>query len=252
MNGGYACRTMEETMGAGPHVDLCGSPDAAGAESTPPPSSGRSEAATRAYADPYADTLEVHASFGSTHPDWCVDVGSGLVSMTTFELWEALERGQVLAWMRVWREGMECWTPVGEIAEFTWAIAGTPAPPSDPEAGLSPTPPPLPADTPLAAGDLARSTEAATAFGLALGRPSALWVPVGAAVALIAVAAALVVTHAPPQSGPAESAAGVAETAPLPEASLPADEGPELQATMHQPERGQCRLPRGGRRAYRR
>src|SRR6185437_13308848 len=190
----------------------------------------------------------VHASFGSTHPDWCVDVGNGLVSMTTFELWEALERAQVLAWMRVWREGMECWTPVGEIAEFSWAIAGTPAPPSDSEAGLSPTPPSLPG-TPLLAGDLPGRTPEANA---AHGRTTALWVPVGAAVAFIAVAAALVVTHAPAPARPAENAAGVAAPAPLPEASLPADDGPELQATMHHTERGQSRQPRGGRRAYRR
>ncbi len=141
MNGGYQCRTIEETNGAAVPADLRGSSATAGAESRPPPSSGRSEAVTRAYADPYADT---HASFGSTHPHWCVDVGTGLLTLTTFELWEALERGQVLAWMRVWREGMECWTPVGEIAEFAWAVAGTPAPPSAPSRSARPEPPPVP------------------------------------------------------------------------------------------------------------
>lgn len=240
MNGGYQCRTIEETNGAAVPVDLRGSSATAGAESRPPPSSGRSEAVTRAYANPYADT---HASFGSTHPHWCVDVGTGLLTLTTFELWEALERGQVLAWMRVWREGMECWTPVGEIAEFAWAVAGTPAPPSAPRACPEPSsvpPPPASGVTTLPSG------------GSPARRSSALWVPVGLGVAFVAVAAALVMTSGRPPSRPVETseAAEIVEAvAPLPAAPV-ADDRPEPQATMHHGERGQRRQPRDGRRAY--
>ncbi len=133
MNGGHAFQTIEDTNRASFHADFRGLRGALGAPSEPPPSSGRSEAATQPYTDPFAATMAAPASFASDHPDWCVDVGQELLTMTTFELWEALERGQVTAWMRVWREGMECWTPVGEISDFTWAIAGTPSPSLAPE-----------------------------------------------------------------------------------------------------------------------
>ena len=136
MNGGQACQTTGETRKATFHADvrgLCGAP------SEPPPSSGRSEAATQPY-DAYADTLAPPSSFSDARPQWCIDTGALLLTMTTFELWEALERGEVLAWMRVWREGMECWTPVGEIADFAWALATIPAPTPCPSCPPKPTP----------------------------------------------------------------------------------------------------------------
>jgi hypothetical protein len=57
------------------------------------------------------------------HTDWCVDFGSVLVSMDTFELWAALDRGDVRSEMRVWREGMECWTPIGRVPELALALS---------------------------------------------------------------------------------------------------------------------------------
>ena len=58
--------------------------------------------------------------------DWCVDMGELLLTMSNFELWTAIERSAVAPWMRVWREGMECWTPVQEVPELRWALASTP------------------------------------------------------------------------------------------------------------------------------
>lgn len=107
----------------------------------------RSEAKTRGYGDPGADPFaETVASFGTgssrRRPEWCVDFGLTLATMTTFELWNAVERGDVGPALLVWREGMECWTPVGRLAEFSWAMR-------------SPAPAPVKAETEDLAEDLA-------------------------------------------------------------------------------------------------
>ena len=93
----------------------------------------RSSAETlRGSADPFADT-EGALPDAAGAQDWCVDRGEELRSMSTFELWAALERAEVAPWMRVWREGMECWTPAGELLELAWATAGAPQPGGEPE-----------------------------------------------------------------------------------------------------------------------
>ncbi len=256
MNGGDACRTIEETKSAGFHVDVRGLCDALGAPSEPPPSSGRSEEPTLAYTDPYADTLEAHGSFTSDHPNWCVDVGARLLSMTTFELWEALERGHVLAWMRVWREGMECWTPIGEIAEFTWALAGTPIPPSGPvERGDSRSdprarPPCAPTEVDVPPDSGTRPVEPPRPWA----RPTGRWIALGSAVAIGAVISAMIVSGDPSPARPADTqgaapAVEASETAGLTPAPHEAAK-PEPEATMHHGERGQRRQPRDGRRPY--
>jgi hypothetical protein len=73
MNGGHACRTIEETRSGGFHADVRELCDEPSTPSEPPPSSGRSEQATQPYTDPYADTMQAHASFTSSQPAWCVD-----------------------------------------------------------------------------------------------------------------------------------------------------------------------------------
>lgn len=55
-------------------------------------------------------------------PEWCVDLGAALQTMSTFELWTALATGRVTHETRVWREGMECWTAAAELADLACAV----------------------------------------------------------------------------------------------------------------------------------
>jgi GYF domain 2 len=77
--------------------------------------------------------------------EWCVDFGPVLAPMDTFELWAAIDRGDVRSEMRVWREGMECWTPVGKVSElafvFGTASSRTPEPVTLEPAAAAPLPP---------------------------------------------------------------------------------------------------------------
>jgi GYF domain 2 len=255
MNGGHAFQTIEDTGSASFHADFRSLRGELGAPSEPPPSSGRSEASTRPCADPFADTMASPASFASDHPHWCVDVGEALLSMTTFELWEGLERGQVTAWMRVWREGMECWTPVGEIAEFTWAIAGTPDPTRPPEPAPEPEPPAeARTDPPHAPTALVEPPPVSTIRPVTplahhdLG--GARWIALGSAVAVAAVVAAIFAHSDPPQAPPAPIAGATPAALRLEDAPGPRLEDAPAPEAAHHEERGQHRLPRDGRRAY--
>ncbi|WP_437621410.1 hypothetical protein [Sorangium sp. So ce1151] len=57
---------------------------------------------------------------------WCVDHGDRLEAMSTVELWRALELGELPHSTRVWREGIECWTPAGEVKALGWTISQPP------------------------------------------------------------------------------------------------------------------------------
>ncbi|WP_199693419.1 DUF4339 domain-containing protein, partial [Sorangium cellulosum] len=57
---------------------------------------------------------------------WCVDHGDHLEAMSTVELWRALEEGELPHSTRVWREGLECWTPAGEVKALGWTISQPP------------------------------------------------------------------------------------------------------------------------------
>ena len=46
---------------------------------------------------------------------WCVDLGHAIVCMSTAELCELVERATLDCNTRVWRDGMGCWTPLGEL-----------------------------------------------------------------------------------------------------------------------------------------
>jgi hypothetical protein len=262
MNGENACRTSEARRSGSFHSDLerlsspseppasrdverepfawrdsfsCAAPSEA-PHSEAPPSSGRSEAVTH----PYEGTSMTPppASCSTALRDWCVDAGHEKLAMTTFELWEALERGQVVASMRVWREGLECWTPVGEIPDFSWAVASTPEPPTD---------------TPVASGEDAPSERLVdvptpppeSGFRASVSARGAGWIPLRSAVAIVAVVTAIGIPWAPVPP-PVASAGAAFQPAPVVvlERSLPASEA------AHHDERGQRRLPRGGRRAY--
>lgn len=61
-------------------------------------------------------TLEV--VFVDDPKEWCVDVDGTLAPMDDAELWDALDRGEVSREMRVWRSGLEGWTPVEDLPEL--------------------------------------------------------------------------------------------------------------------------------------
>jgi hypothetical protein len=75
----------------------------------------------------------------SRRPEWCVDFGSRLKPMTTFELWIAVGNGNVGPETRVWRDGMECWRRVRTIPELVHAL---PEPLRPGAAEATGTPPP--------------------------------------------------------------------------------------------------------------
>jgi hypothetical protein len=60
---------------------------------------------------------------GRPMPEWCADLGHCLQALTTFDLWMALARGELNRKTRVWRDGMEAWTPVEDIPELALALA---------------------------------------------------------------------------------------------------------------------------------
>jgi hypothetical protein len=229
-----ASETRERDLGYEP-LARCDSFQSMPPYSEPPPSSGRSEAVTH----PYEGTSETPppSSFTGAARDWCVDVGHEMLAMSTFELWEALERGQVLASMRVWREGLECWTPVGEISDFACAVAAASESPSEPPMACD--------DVPTELGPEGPTPPPESGFRPSAPAQDARWVALGSAVAVVALvmaicvrAAALPVASAPP---------GLPPTFPVVDRSAP--ESVVAEASHHD-ERGQRRLPRGGGRAY--
>jgi hypothetical protein len=269
MNRVEACRTMDERSEKRPHAPIAGLD--APFDELPSPVSGRrarSAADTLRYveADPFADTMAVPDSAASerlARPDWCVDLPSSLMTMSTFELWAAIEQGRVTPTVRVWREGLECWTRVDDLPELGWALPVTPAPPAETAPAATPVsfappeaaPPhrdePSPASAPV---PMAAKPRRAPGNGR--------WIALGSAVAAASLAASLlVVSFRAPVPPPAPlafaGAAPPAETLPTPRAPgeanavSPPDPAPERrdEATRHD-ERGQRRLPRGGRSAY--
>jgi hypothetical protein len=250
MNRVQACRTMEErTEGVAPIGGLD-----APFDELPAPASGRrarSAADTLRYADadPFADTLTAHESVESARlarRDWCVDLDPALVSMTTFELWAAIEHGRVAPTARVWREGLECWTRVDVLPELGWAFPVTPAPPPEQAPAATPV-----SFSPPAAAPPRREPPPASAPAPSLVPPrrppgSGRWIALGSGVAAAALAAALVVVSRRAPAPPPLPFAGDAPRAELD--PPPAPERPE-EPSRHD-ERGQRRLPRGGRRAY--
>lgn len=252
MNRVQACRTMDErSEGVAPIAGL----DAPFDELAAPVSGrrARSAADTLRYsdADPFADTLTAHESAVSARlarPDWCVDLESALVSMTTFELWAAIEHGRVAPTARVWREGLECWTRVNHLPELGWAFPVTSAPPPEPAPAATPV-----SFAPPGAAAPRREPPPASAPAPTLVTPrrasgSGRSIALGSGVAAAALAAALVVVslRAPAPPPAPQPFAGAAPRAELD--ATPAPERPE--EVSHHDERGQRRLPRGGRRAY--
>jgi hypothetical protein len=321
MDRGQACRNIEESAwesGPLPVAEL-GPPSAVPESET---RARRSEVDTMPVSDPFTGV-----SIGRS--DWCVDVGPALLSMTTFELWSAIERSEVAAWMRVWREGMECWTPVQEVTELRWALENAaPVPmPEAPAAEHALTPAESTAEAKTIATVAAKSVAAPSATvpevaeapasrasevtrersrsrvsfvepplestpAPMVTRPIAAaperewggrWLAAGTAVAAIAILGAVlrVSDHrAPPVLAPRPGAPAAGETpaavvpaaeprpveakpatvrasmtqpvaasAPQGDGAVLADQPDPPRPVVHREERGQRRLPRGGRRA---
>lgn len=59
---------------------------------------------------------------GRPIPEWCVEDGTGLRAMTTFELWMALARGEIGPKAQVWRDGMEGWDRIEDVPELAYAL----------------------------------------------------------------------------------------------------------------------------------
>jgi len=215
------------------------------------PPSSRAEATTLVRASignfAYADTMAVSDPSlleGEGTPDWCIDLGERLLTVTTFDAWSAIARGEVRSGMRAWREGLECWTPVEDLVELACALSAEPTP-APVATDLTP-PDSLSALTlaPLTASDPAPPPSgiqmAAASRLAALRRPATFG-------ALVAAAAVLVAAFRP------AAAASASPTARTPEAMHAGLEMIASKVTVAAlaaavgDDKGQRRLRRSGR-----
>jgi hypothetical protein len=233
---------------------------------SPVPESGMRRCRSAAETSPVSD-----ATLDPARPEWCVDTGADLRPMSTFDLWSAIERADVAPWMRVWREGLECWTPVQDLPELHWAThAGalaslddspyaaaapellpperTPANEAREEARPGRTLPGLAAPEPRDSIATPAPTVAAPA-PVAEATRAARWLAAGSTVAALSIGAALLHLAGPLSlAAPAVAPAAAAPALAAPPAAEPT-EPTEIRPPAHREERGQRRLPRGGRRA---
>lgn len=233
MSNGQACFQIEDRA---PARDAEASPPTSGVREnfcTIPVQDGRSAAATvpGAGVDRFAETLPfVDEEMLPAPPfEWCVDLGATLITKTTFDLFAAIEQGEIGGNMLVWREGMECWTPVDCVGELSCALEL--APPAalllaeqSPEPAEATTNPEvrrraIEADSPRISSRRQIPVRAAGAGG---GK----WIALGSAVAASAIAAAALTTFlAQPPS--AASAPREPATAPVTQGAVMSRELPE-------------------------
>jgi hypothetical protein len=159
-------------------------------------------------------------------PDWCVDTGTDMQAMTTFELWMALARGDVDGKASVWRDGMENWQNVEDVPELAYAMSDS----------LSLAPPPV-IPTPTAVISVRTNDRTPLGFGTTdvgteelLGGPELRSVPLPirgfsfggmkAALAAVAVAAAAAVGLSYLPQGASTEAPAAAVERPLAVARL--------------------------------
>jgi len=139
----------EEPKGARAFVADPFPPSSSQAPLSAPYSSTRSTVETLEYSQPVSSVQaetrgKAAAEDEEQQPtEWCVDFGPVLATMDTFELWAAIDRGDITPAMRVWREGMECWTPIEKLPEL--AVALTTASSRTPEPVTLHMPPKAPA-----------------------------------------------------------------------------------------------------------
>lgn len=207
---------------------------------------------------------------------WCVDFGDEMRTMSTFDLWTAIERGEVSADLRVWREGMECWMPVARVPSLAVALVSlapltTPSPtPAAATTGPAPEVRERPVGRPVPAPQLDAAPpppqrRPARSWATTFLSPGTLWMALGSGVAAGAITAALMMSSRPaPLPAPAPHApvllAAPAEPPPVdpylaslgalppPVTETPAVEppaaAPEAPRARHD-ELGQHRLRRG-------
>jgi hypothetical protein len=212
MSNGQACFQIEDRS---PAENVDSSPPSSGVrdtESTIHVVDGRAVAVTvpGAGVDRFAATMPVVEEPPAAPPfEWCVDLGASMITKTTFELWTAIEQGEVRGHMLVWREGMECWTAIERVGELVCALER--APTLVPE---QPSPEPAEATTnPELRRPLSDPPRASSRRRVPV-RGGGKWIALGSAVAASAIsAAALTTLLAPP---PAAAPSGLREAAAAP------------------------------------
>jgi hypothetical protein len=246
MSNGQACFESEDRDRA-PTGDVDASPPASGVREslrTIPVPDGRSAAATvpGAGVDRFAATiaaLEEHLDEHLAPPpfEWCVDLGVTLITKTTFDLWAAIEQGEIGGSMKVWREGMECWTPVDRVGELSCALEAA-APlsfietsPEPAEATTNPEVRRPPIEIEVEA-DLPRISSRRHVPVRAANGGGGKWVALGSAVAASAIAAAMLTTFLaqPPAAESARAHEAVLTTAV--QGAAPARELPEAAMSL--------------------
>lgn len=203
MSNGQACFQIEDRS---PAENVDSRPPSSGVrntESTIHVVDGRSAAATvpGAGVDRFAATMPVvEEPPAAPLLEWCVDLGASMITKTTFELWTAIEQGEVRGHMLVWREGMECWTAVEHVGELVCALER--APTLVPE----PTPEPAEATTNPELRQPVSDPPRASSRRRVPVRGGGKWVALGSAVAASAISAAMLTTllAQPPASAPSE------------------------------------------------
>jgi hypothetical protein len=83
---------------------------------------GKPPSLSRAPTMPLAPSAVDLAEEPTSRP-WCIDHGRWLEAMSTADLWRALELGLLPQDIRVWREGLECWTPACDVRALGWAAS---------------------------------------------------------------------------------------------------------------------------------
>lgn len=196
---------------------------------------------------------------------WCIDFGDQLRTMSTFDLWMAIERGEISATLRVWREGMECWTPIERVPSLAVALINippltTPSPtPAAATTGPAPEVRDRPVGRPVPASLVSAAPtpptplrRAARSFAATILHPGTLWMALGSGVAAGAITAALMVTQRPaPLPAPAPKApAALVSFAPPPRPAAPsratpgALPDPTLEAALAEPSSIEVDVPR--------
>jgi hypothetical protein len=213
MSNGQACFQIEDRS---PAENVDSRPPSSGVrdtESTIHVVDGRAAAVTvpGAGVDRFAATMPVVEEPLAAPPfEWCVDLGASMITKTTFELWTAIEQGEVRGHMLVWREGMECWTPVERVGELICALERAPTlVPAEPstEPAEATTNPELrrPVSEPPRASSRRRVPV----------RGGGKWIALGSAVAASAIsAAALTTLLAQPATAPSGMREAAAAAAP--------------------------------------
>jgi hypothetical protein len=141
--------------------------------------------------DRFAATMPVVEESAAAPPlAWCVDLGAKMITRTTFELWTGIEQGEIRGRMLVWREGMECWTPVERVGELACALELAPRETLEPslepaEATTSPALREAPPEPPPPRISSRRQVPA---------RGGGKWIALGSAVAASAISAAALTT----------------------------------------------------------